>query len=69
MVLFLSAGGQNIGMSFADSYNQLQFVLQQYQSGDKATASAMLKNMLPMTSVGIFGQPTANLTARPICVS
>jgi hypothetical protein len=65
----LSAGGQNIGTSFADSYNQLRFLLEQYQSGDKATAAAMLNNMLPMTSVGVFGQPSANLTARPICVS
>jgi len=65
----LSAGGQNIGTSFADSYNQLRFLMEQYQGGDKATASSMLNNLLPSTSVGVFGIPAANLTNRAICIS
>lgn len=65
----LSAGGVTIGASFADSYNQLRFLLEQYQSGDKATAASMLNNMLPMSSIGVFDIPAVNATARPMCVS
>lgn len=65
----LSAGGQNIGGSFADSYNQLKHLYETYQAGDRASAHSMLNNLLPVTSAGVFGQPAANLTARPICVS
>lgn len=65
----ISIGGQVIGTSFADAYNHLKTLYDQYQSGDKATAHMMLNYQLPSSSTGVFTAPTANAAARPICVS
>lgn len=65
----ISVGGQVIGTSFADAYNQLKLIYDQYQAGDKANVSMLLNNCLPSSSTGVFGAPAANATNRPIAIN
>lgn len=65
----ISVGGQVVGTSFADAYNQLKLIYDQWQQGDKATVSMMLNNCLPITATGVFDKPAANATAKPIAVT